>query len=54
MDQIAEIKQQATEWAKTFLSPDFEFRKYQLDAIAHVVQNTLNKTKTLAMNAPTG
>lgn len=54
MDQIEEIKQQCQDWANTFLDPNFEFRKYQLEAIVHIVMNVLNKTKIQAMNAPTG
>lgn len=54
MDKIEEIKQQCESWAKTYLDPNFEFRKYQQEAIVNIIINVLDGTKTQVMNAPTG
>ena len=48
------LSNQATEWARKYLDPNFEFRKYQLEAIVMIVSRVLENVKTQVMNAPTG
>ena len=48
------LSNQATEWARKNLDPNFEFRKYQLEAIVMIVSRVLENVKTQVMNAPTG
>ena len=48
------LSTQATEWARKNLDPNFEFRKYQLEAIVMIVSRVLENVKTQVMNAPTG
>lgn len=49
-----EVAKQVREWTDRFISPDFEFRKYQLEAIVKVVKNVVENTKMQVMEAPTG
>lgn len=46
--------QQATDWAKKHLDPNFEFRKYQIESIVMIIERVLDNVKTQVMNAPTG
>ena len=48
------IMQQATDWAKKHLDPNFEFRKYQIESIVMIIERVLDNVKTQVMNAPTG
>lgn len=54
MATIETLIDQCTAWAKKNLSPDFEFRKYQLESCVSIVNNVLDNVKTQVMNAPTG
>lgn len=48
------IINQVKEWTYTYISPDFKFRKYQLEAIVMVIKNVLFNSKIQVMEAPTG
>ena len=40
------LSTQATEWARKYLDLNFEFRKYQLEAIVMIVSRVLENVKT--------
>lgn len=52
---IESIKGFCIEWVQTYVSPDFQFRQYQLEYIVTILYNILNEnTKINCVEAPTG
>lgn len=55
MIQQEDIRKNCISWAQEYISPDFKFRKYQLETVVKIIYNILtNKNPTQIIEAPTG
>lgn len=54
MEKITEINQQIDDWVKKYFDPNFEFRKYQKESIANIIQSVIDSEFIVEIEAPTG